>query len=168
MTYRYRILSLLVSLSFSYVAFAQKLVPIDTADHKLRIELIKEYETEHKDFNHRINESTKGAFRKDKLEAYKAIQSKMIRQLRKKRFFFDERYANYIDSIVNSIVESNHQLQGRRLKILISRSSSANAFSLAEGSLIINIGLFENLQNEHQIASVICHEIAHEYSIWIL
>jgi Zn-dependent protease with chaperone function len=67
---------------------------------------------------------------------------------------------NYLDSVTAALLEyepSNKQA----IHVYLTRYSSSNAFSLADGSIFLNIGLFNQLANESELAFVIAHEMAH-------
>jgi len=71
--------------------------------------------------------------------------------------------SNYLNAIASEILNNNPEYKSENLRILFSRSFYANATSMGEGSIFFNIGLFHRLQNESQVAFVLCHELAHYY-----
>ncbi|MBK6823032.1 MAG: M48 family metalloprotease [Saprospiraceae bacterium] len=44
---------------------------------------------------------------------------------------------------------------------MVSKNHSLNAFCLPYGTIVLHLGVFHWLQNEDQVASVLCHEVAH-------
>lgn len=67
----------------------------------------------------------------------------------------------YIDNILREILGHNQAIQGEEINVLLSRAPWPNASSLGEGTILLNIGLIGHLENESQLAFVLCHEIAH-------
>lgn len=60
------------------------------------------------------------------------------------------------------MVENNPDLKDENIKVFLSKEPSPNAFSIGNGTIVTNIGLFCSLENEYQLLSVIAHEAAHE------
>jgi predicted Zn-dependent protease len=95
-----------------------------------------------KDFETIINRSSENAFR-------------MVRE----GAFPDPIIEPYIQSVFQNIISANQELSGARL--VLSRSPVENAYALADGTVFFNIGLLTSLENESQIAYILCHELAH-------
>jgi len=58
-----------------------------------------------------------------------------------------------------AIVAANPESAGT--KIILEIDPTPNAFSIGEGTIIVYSGLLAGLENEDQLAFVLCHEIAH-------
>ena len=56
---------------------------------------------------------------------------------------------------------SNSQLQDRRLDLVLIKNPNLNAFAAPGGIIGIHHGLFFYAETEHEIASILSHEIAH-------
>ncbi|MFD3002602.1 M48 family metallopeptidase [Pontibacter toksunensis] len=65
----------------------------------------------------------------------------------------------YIQSVFREVLKANSDLPNT--KLILSRSPVENAYALADGTVFFNIGLLAKLENESQIAFIICHELAH-------
>lgn len=96
---------------------------------------------------------------------YSAIYAQRWRYI-KSRFEKKEIYTppvaqEYIDSMLRRIVNANPELQREKVHAFFSRSGTPNATYVGQGIIFFNIGLFHRLENEHQAAFVLCHEIAH-------
>ena len=70
---------------------------------------------------------------------------------------------NYLQSIVKKIIAANPDLQKTDARIVFTRDNWPNAVSMGDGSIAINGGLFIFLNNEAELAFVICHELSHYY-----
>jgi len=70
---------------------------------------------------------------------------------------------NYLQSIVKKIIAANPKLQKTDARIVFTRDDWPNAVSMGDGSIAINGGLVVFLNNEAELAFVICHELSHYY-----
>ena len=70
---------------------------------------------------------------------------------------------NYLQAIVQKIISSNPELRSTDARIVFSRDWWPNAYSMGDGSIAINAGLYIFLKNEAELAFVISHELAHYY-----
>jgi Zn-dependent protease with chaperone function len=69
----------------------------------------------------------------------------------------------YLQSIVKQIIAANPELQKTDARIVFTRDDWPNAVSMGDGSIAINAGLVIFLNNEAELAFVICHELSHYY-----
>ncbi|MCG2613709.1 M48 family metallopeptidase [Terrimonas sp. NA20] len=69
----------------------------------------------------------------------------------------------YLQSIVQEIISRNPPLANIDARIVFSRDWWPNAYSMGDGSIAVNAGLFVYFNNEAELAFVICHELAHYY-----
>lgn len=69
----------------------------------------------------------------------------------------------YLQKILDRIVSVNEELKPLEVRLVFSRDSWVNAYSVGEGTLIVNAGLLIRLKNEAELAFVLCHELAHYY-----
>nr|WP_262487238.1 M48 family metalloprotease [Flavobacterium psychrophilum] len=81
----------------------------------------------------------------------------------KGELYFNKDDQEYLEKIVTTIKNVNPILKEKDFYIYLSRDPSINAFSIGDGTLIINLALFNALKSEGELASVICHEMAHYY-----
>ena len=56
---------------------------------------------------------------------------------------------------------ANSQLKDRRLDLVIIQNPTLNAFAAPGGIIGVHHGLFFNAETEHELASILAHEIAH-------
>jgi hypothetical protein len=70
---------------------------------------------------------------------------------------------DYLQSIVKKIIDANPELQKTDARVVFTRDDWPNAASMGDGSIAINGGLFIFLNNEAELAFVICHELSHYY-----
>lgn len=65
----------------------------------------------------------------------------------------------YMQSVFNRVIAAHPEFKHCRL--ILTRSPVENAFAFGDGTLLFNVGLLSKLNNESQVAFVICHELSH-------
>lgn len=90
-------------------------------------------------------------------ERYAALEKKF----KETHFFSDDRVDPYLQGILREILKGNPTLPAQDIRLLLARYPWPNATSHGEGTILLNAGLLAHLENESQLAFVICHEIAH-------
>lgn len=100
--------------------------------------------------------------RERKNEYYKRYQL-MVDKTQEGHFITDPSVNKYFTGILNNIITANPVLKDRNLRLLISRYDWPNASCHGEGSIVLNLGLINRLENESQVAFIICHELSHDY-----
>jgi Zn-dependent protease with chaperone function len=91
---------------------------------------------------------------KERLEEVKDL-------LLSERTVTDKTVNNYLQEIVNKLLSASRI--NLKPRVVFSRDGWPNAYSMGEGTIAFNAGLFIHLDNEAEVAFVICHEIAHDY-----
>lgn len=66
----------------------------------------------------------------------------------------------YLDSLLQRIVTYS-ELQNKRLELLVLENPTLNAFAAPGGIVGVHTGIFLIAENEHQLASILAHELAH-------
>ncbi len=69
----------------------------------------------------------------------------------------------YLQSILKKITDANPELQSLKVRMVFSRDWWPNAYSMGEGTLVVNAGLMVFLDNEAELVFALCHELAHFY-----
>ncbi|RZK51413.1 MAG: hypothetical protein EOO59_15085, partial [Hymenobacter sp.] len=77
------------------------------------------------------------------------------------------RYAALLDPVLEPCVQrvfgqikaANPQLPP--VQLVLSRNPVPNAHALGNGTVMLNVGLLAHLENEAQLAFILCHELAH-------
>ncbi|MBL7914810.1 MAG: M48 family metallopeptidase [Bacteroidia bacterium] len=77
-------------------------------------------------------------------------------------FLFDSFLQTYAQNVLDHILSKNPVLR-KDMLLLVSRNPMVNAYSLGDGIIIIYSGLLERLDNEAQLAFILCHELAHDH-----
>lgn len=67
----------------------------------------------------------------------------------------------YLQQLINSITGANSDLGDLDARIVFTRDWWPNAYSMGDGSIAVNAGLFIHLNNEAELIFILCHELAH-------
>ena len=66
----------------------------------------------------------------------------------------------YLEDLIYRLSETS-EVRDRRFEFIILEDESINAFAAPGGIIGINLGMFLNTKREGELASVMCHELAH-------
>lgn len=102
-----------------------------------------------------------GPYKKYSAGIYKERYEAIKNYFTEKEVFNAKEAQLYLDALVAEITKANPSLSAQEMRIVFSKSFQANAASMGEGTIFLNIGLFHRLENEAQAAFALCHEIAH-------
>ncbi|MBS3913748.1 MAG: M48 family metalloprotease [Bacteroidetes bacterium] len=76
-------------------------------------------------------------------------------------YVFDYKWLHYLDLIQEEISKKNMHYDMSNIKVVLGRYNIANAFSVGDGTIVLDIGLLPHLENEDQLAFILCHEFSH-------
>lgn len=76
------------------------------------------------------------------------------------KVLFNDPLSDYITKVGKHILKNDPELQ-KELRFYVVKSSSVNAFATNSGLILVNIGLLAKIENEAQLAFILCHEISH-------
>jgi len=100
-------------------------------------------------------------FRNKLKERYDERTKTVITSLEDNHYLFDPQVSAYLDNILDEILNTNPDIPKDEIRLFLARYPWPNATCIGEGTIVLNIGLLRRLENESQLAFVICHEIAH-------
>jgi|GEM_PF-7065042 len=100
-------------------------------------------------------------FKKDFEKSYANRKDYLASKLGSGQFLFDTPMNEMLERVFKKIAKANPDIDHDQIRVMLNRSSSVNAASYGDGTIDFNLGLFTQLQNEAQLAFVMCHEIAH-------
>ena len=141
-------------------AYTQNYVPIDTIDKPQREDFITHYKLRSEKFNRDIKVKYSGKTGRELEQNYKSFQGDFTKEINKGRFSFYSGFITDINVIIDEIRKENIDIPDD-LQIVVAKDNTPNAYCLGEGTFVVNMGLYYYLENEDQVASVICHELAH-------
>jgi beta-barrel assembly-enhancing protease len=79
---------------------------------------------------------------------------------RQVRVHQDPQLQHYLETLIARLA-AHSELPDRNLQLVIVENPSINAFAVPGGVVGVHTGLFEQARTEHQLASVLTHELAH-------
>ena len=154
--------TLLFFLFISIFSFSQDYKPLDTTDYKHRSFLYNTYDDDFYAVRKQIKKDYMGKIERAMISSYTRKHERFLHNLKNKEFVFNPVFTKYIDSLTKALVDANPSLKAEHLKVHIGRYNAPNAYSMGEGIVVLNMGLFKYLENESQLVSVLSHEIAHQ------
>lgn len=80
--------------------------------------------------------------------------------LRSGQLIFNDPMSNYVNKVLDNLLKNDPKLRSE-IKVYMVRSSSVNAFATDRGEIFVNIGLLAQLNNEAELAFILCHELQH-------
>ncbi len=76
------------------------------------------------------------------------------------KFSVGDEITNYLNEITDEVLAHDPELRAQ-IRVYLFKSPSVNAFSIADGIIVINTGLVAHVKSEAELAFVIAHEVAH-------
>jgi len=156
------ILTLLLHLIICQAVFSQQLRPVYNFQKDDTV-LKRAYYEQALQNKNKLTGSLGSNYKKDYQEIYEARFKEVASLLQSNRSVTDPVAHNYLQSILKNILDANPELRSKDTRLLFSRDWWPNAFSMGEGTLVVNAGLMIFLDNEAELVFVICHELAHFY-----
>jgi len=155
-----------ISFLFLYgfiICFGQTYKPVDTADYLKRKEFLKSFSTNNENLIIRSKSSYSGKKGNELSKIYKELEKDFEKQVKNKDFAFNSVFEGKAKSLIARLKKNNPQIpQG--LTILIAKDNTPNAYCFADEVFVINMGLFNWLDNDDQLGAVISHELGHKIS----
>lgn len=76
------------------------------------------------------------------------------------RVLFNDPVSVYLSGLMDSILVNEPDLRSQ-IRVYAARSATVNSFTTDNGIILVNLGLIAQLENEAQLAFILCHELAH-------
>lgn len=153
-----RIIFLLFFISIK--GFAQDYIPIDTLDNDQRLITKQQFENRYNGFLNKIEKKYSGRTKRDLLELYDGLKKDFVEEITTGQFVYNTPLNNKINAIYQEIYTKNQKVP-KDLNVLLSKNQSLNAYCIPSGTMVVNMGSIYYLENEDQLAAVLCHEIGH-------
>ncbi|BDD11767.1 M48 family peptidase (plasmid) [Fulvitalea axinellae] len=103
-----------------------------------------------------------GKFKRQKQKIYISQLERFNENLKDSVFIFNADLHTYVSNVCEKIFHNNPGLKPANFDIYFNTSIFPNATAYGNGCIVINLGLFELLESEDELAFVLCHELAHE------
>lgn len=156
----------LISLLFLYsflISFGQVYQPVDTADYAKRKDFLRNFSMNNENLIKKSKTEYSGKRASELPKFYKEFGKDFEKRVKEKDFVFNSVFDAKVKSLIERLRKNNPQIP-QNLKILIAKDNTPNAYCFADGTFVINMGLFNWLNNDDQLASVISHELGHKIS----
>lgn len=88
-------------------------------------------------------------------------KTSFLKEVKDSTFIFDNTIQQSIKRILSKIYISNTQINHDDFYFVINKSMIPNAACYGNGIFSINVGLFTLVENDDELAFIICHELAH-------
>ena len=154
-------LMFLLSVFYVVTCFGQAYKAIDTADYLQRKEFLKTFTLNTDNLIKKNKTDYPGRKGSELAKIYKGFEKDFSEKVKDKDFVFNSVFDDKVNSIISDLRKNNSQIP-QNLKILIARDNTPNAYCFADGTFVINMGLFNWLNNDDQLAAVIAHELGHK------
>ncbi|WP_407401265.1 M48 family metalloprotease [Chryseobacterium sp.] len=148
-------------LLITHFALAQTYKPMDTADYRERKIFLQNYNINNDAFSKNIKSHYEGELSRHLNRNYDVFQKEFRKKVQSKDFHHKSQFNSYIQTLITKLNEKNASIPAK-LIVLIEKDNTPNAASVGDGTLIVNMGLFNWLGNEDQMLAVLSHEIAHQ------
>lgn len=153
---------LLIVLFAQFFSYGQNsIVQLDTSSFTCREHLNNEYKQKFEVINKNMtfqNSAQKHIIK----DAYSELQSSFLNKINNNNFICDSNVNSYLDGLLKEVLVKNN-IDSKNYRILLSRNSEINAYNTGDGTVVVNYGLFVELDNEDELVFVISHEIGHQY-----
>ena len=84
----------------------------------------------------------------------------LVSMLNQGRIIYGSEMNQYLDNITEKLLANYPQLQ-QEVHVYILQSTTVNAYSLRNGTILVTMGMIAQVTNEAELAFVLAHEIAH-------
>lgn len=85
----------------------------------------------------------------------------IIAEIKDNEYFRDDILYPYVRSILDSLLLCNG-LKHHGYNLLLSRNTTANAYCMIDGTIVVTIGLINHLENKQQLKGILAHELSHD------
>lgn len=140
---------------------AQNYKAIDTADYAERKAFVKEFKKSNEDYIKNLKIKYSGKTGKELSKVYTEFGESFIKEIQDRNFTFKSGFDNYLQKITADLKKLNPNIP-QNITFLISRNNTPNAYCMPNGLFVINMGIFNWIDNKEQLLSIIAHEFSHK------
>ncbi len=141
--------------------FSQGYKPIDTADFAKRKQFLDQYKIVNETYDKELKAKYPGTIGKELSKNYSEMQKKFQKEIKNKDYFFSSVFNDRLQAYFAKLKNKNQNIPDN-IKIIVGKDNSPNAFCVQDGVFIVNMGLFNWLDNEEQLISILGHELGHK------
>jgi hypothetical protein len=107
-----------------------------------------------------LNKTTGVSNRSAKEKFYLNSNFGQDRLLRSGKLIFNDPVSQYVNKVADEVFKSEPAMR-KQLQIFIVKSDVVNAYCFDNGTILVNLGLIAQLDNEAQLAFILAHEASH-------
>jgi Zn-dependent protease with chaperone function len=143
--------------------FAQQFVPRDTMATAEIDYFLEDYKSRFTSNLEQVKANFSGETRRKIEKIYKEKYNDLVIDFEKSELYFESDLSNYLKKLVIFLHESNPELKSKNFNVHFSRTNSANAYSVGDGNIILNLELLTSIESEGELVAVLSHEMAHYF-----
>lgn len=156
-----KITSFLLFLFSLQIVFSQIYVPIDTADYQKRKTFLEQHQITKDLHTKTLKQKHLGETGKEMSKNYIGFQDEFRKEIKNKDYVFNSIFAEKLRQYFEILKTKNPKIPAN-VKILVSKDNSPNAFCMQDGIFVVNMGLFNWIDNENQLIAILGHELGHQ------
>ena len=107
-----------------------------------------------------ISSKEKSRVRRDKQQFFLESNFLIDELLLSGKVLFNDKASVYLNKVMDEILKDDPTLRAK-IEVYVVRSPSVNAFTTNNGIIFVTMGLLSQLQDESQLAFILCHELTH-------
>ena len=143
------------------LTFSQVYQPIDTVDYSKRKTFLEQQKIVNDQYTKILKTKYPGNTGKELAKNYTGFQDEFKKEIKNKDYVFNSIFSEKLRDYF-SILKSKNASIPENIKILVSKDNSPNAFCMQDGIFVINMGLFNWIDNENQLVAILGHELGHQ------
>lgn len=142
---------------------AQQFVPRDTMATAEINYFLEDYKSRFTSNLQEVKVNFSGETRREIEKIYKEQYNDLVKDFEKSELYFESDLSTYLKKLVIFLNESNPELKSKNFNVHFSRTNSANAYSVGDGNIILNLELLNAIESEGELVAVLSHEMAHYF-----
>ncbi len=119
-----------------------------SAQYKKEVETLKK-----KDYGNKINKDVKQDFL---LQNSYLVNTLLLSG----KVLYNDPVGEYVNKVADEILENDDALK-KKIRVYVLKTDEVNAFATHQGLVFVTIGLLAQLNNEAELAFILCHEFIH-------
>lgn len=151
----------LFSLFLFQLTFAQVYQPIDSVDYSKRKTFLEQHKIVNDQYTKHLKIKYPGNTGKELAKNYSGFQEEFRKEIKNKDYVFNSIFTEKLREYFSVLKLKNTNIP-ENIKILVSKDNSPNAFCMQDGIFVVNMGLFNWIDNENQLIAILGHELGHQ------
>ncbi|OWK74897.1 peptidase M48 [Flavobacteriaceae bacterium JJC] len=141
--------------------FSQEYRPIDTADYAQRKAFVDRYKIISDNYSKILKAKYPGTTGKELAKNYSEFQESFRKEIKNRDYVFNSGFTEMLQICFEKLKTKNQNIPDD-IRILVAKDNAPNAFCIQDGVFVVNMGLFNWIDNEEQLISILGHELGHK------